>query len=365
MGTIKFMQNPFLTQDLYPFSLTRDVEDIRVGIFTIKEKWERLLRAKKGFYLIHNTLLPSKKLWAQVNRLKPGEAIGTSPDDWLVYHVRDVDDPFPHPEKLLVPDDAATVNYPWEIFEKNKDCLLFDFEHFIKKQKPAKIDRSNAVENPKNIFIEEGAVVKHCVLNADEGSIYIGKNTLVMEGSCLRGPISIGEKAVVKMGAKIYGATTVGPHCTVGGEIKNSVLFANSNKAHDGYLGDSVIGEWCNIGAGCSNSNLKNTAGNIAVHLQGRKYTVGIKCGMLMGDFSRLAVNTAVNTATVIGVSANVFGQGLTPKHIPSFAWGYDKKVRYKPDKAIEDADRWKRLKGQTLTPAEADRLKNIYKHSK
>jgi UDP-N-acetylglucosamine diphosphorylase/glucosamine-1-phosphate N-acetyltransferase len=186
---------------------------------------------------------------------------------------------------------------------------------------------------------------------------------MVMEGSMLRGPLSIGENAVVKMGTRIYGATTIGPHSTVGGEIKNSVIFGCSNKAHDGYLGDAVIGEWCNMGAGTSNSNVKNNAAEVAVYTPHGPIKVGLKCGVMMGDYSRTAINTSINTGTVIGVSANVFGNGLTPKFIPSFSWGHDGIQRYKKEKALEDIRNWKKLKQQTLTETEEVILNHIFDH--
>lgn len=182
-----------------------------------------------------------------------------------------------------------------------------------------------------------------------------------MEGSCLRGPLSIGEGAVVKMGAKIYGATTIGPYCTVGGEIKNCILFANSNKAHDGYLGDSVIGEWCNMGAGTSNSNLKNNASNVMVYAPSGLRDAGTKCGVFMGDYTRTAINTSINTGTVIGVCCNVFGNGLTPRFIPSFSWGSEGIKRYDFQKALQHIQAWKALKNQHTTESESFILKHIF----
>jgi UDP-N-acetylglucosamine diphosphorylase/glucosamine-1-phosphate N-acetyltransferase len=184
-----------------------------------------------------------------------------------------------------------------------------------------------------------------------------------MDGSMLYGPIAICEKAVVKMGSKIYGATTIGPDCIVGGEIKNSVFFGNSNKAHDGYVGDSVIGEWCNMGAGTSNSNIKNNASSIMLWTPNGSVNVGLKCGVLMGDYSRTAINTSINTGTVIGVCCNVFGNGLTPKYIPSFSWGSDGIERYRYEKALEDIQNWKQLKQQSLSENEMIILKHIFKH--
>ena len=185
-----------------------------------------------------------------------------------------------------------------------------------------------------------------------------------MEGALIRGPLALCEGSVIKMGAKIYGATTIGPNCIVGGEIKNSVILGYSNKAHDGYLGDSVIGEWCNIGAGTSNSNIKNNARDIKMWSQARNemITSGIsKCGLIMGDYSRAAINTSFNTGTIVGVCANVFGEGLTPKFIPDFSWGSNSLSKYELEKAFVDIDNWKKLKGHALAEKEKTLLKLIF----
>ncbi|MFV0606285.1 MAG: putative sugar nucleotidyl transferase [Niabella sp.] len=390
MKKIVFFQGDDDTNNLYPFTLTKKVQDIRIGILTIKEKWEKSLRLKsvdtpvkliKGnissqavekifltpkdsIILIRASLLPTPTLLNHIKQLQKGQKI-ISADGIAVWNINPNTAVTQKQWPDIVVDDLLSIQYPWHIFQHNHTALLLDFKRLTKGRKSLPVHKSNSLINSKNIFIEQGAVVRHCIINADEGPVYIGKNALIMEGGCLRGPVSIGESAVVKMGAKIYGATTIGPRCTVGGEIKNSVLFAYSNKAHDGYLGDSVIGEWCNLGAGTSNSNLKNTAGNIDVHLQGKKLPAGKKCGVIMGDFSRTAINTGINSGTVIGVSANVFGSGLTPKHIPSFSWGHNHTIKYQLSKALEDARRWKNLKGEQLTEIEITNLKNIYKHLK
>ena len=213
------------------------------------------------------------------------------------------------------------------------------------------------------LFIEKGAVAEHCIFNTSDGPIYIGKNAKIMEGAMLRGPIAICDGAVVKMGSKIYGATTVAPNSIVGGEIKNTVLFGNSNKAHDGYLGDSVIGEWCNMGAGTSNSNIKNNASVVQVWTLNGAMNVGTKCGVMMGDYSRTAINTAINTGTVIGVCSNVFGTGLTPKYIPSFSWGNEGIERYGLEKALTDINAWKVLKNEELNESEKNILTHIFNH--
>jgi len=200
-------------------------------------------------------------------------------------------------------------------------------------------------------------------MNASDGPIYIGKTAVVMEGSMLRGPVAICDGAVVKMGSRIYGATTIGPACNVGGEIKNSVFFANSNKAHDGYIGDSVIGEWCNMGAGTSNSNIKNNASGVMLWTPNGAMNVGLKCGVMMGDYSRTAINTSINTGTVIGVCCNVIGNGLTPKYIPSFSWSSDGVERYDFEKALSDIENWKQLKQQSLSTNEKTILKYLFDH--
>ena len=193
------------------------------------------------------------------------------------------------------------------------------------------ISETNKVIQPENIIIEESAVVEHCFINASTGPVYIGKNVTIMEGAMLRGPIAVCEGSTIKMGAKIYGGTTVGPFCTVGGEIKNSVLQSYSNKAHDGYLGDSIIGSWCNLGAGTSNSNVKNSGTDIMQwhEVSGEKINVGKKYGVIMGDYSRTAINTSINSGSVIGICCNIFGEGLTPKIIKDFRWGINNSSNY------------------------------------
>ncbi len=375
MKAIVFSESKQITSNLYPFTLTRPVQDIRIGIFTIREKWERVLGVtafkKDGIlegplYYIECNVIPDKGFAGRAKELKKGEALIDDDGKILAALIepKHLKNKKIVPEKSFVVKNVLKIAYPWHIFELNKTALAFDFELLTAGRKSARVDKSNAITGKENIFIEQGAILRSCIINAEEGPVYIGKNAVVMEGSCLRGPVSVCENAVIKMGAKIYGATTIGPGCVVGGEVKNAVLFEHSNKAHDGYLGDSVIGAWCNLGAGTSNSNLKNTAAEIDVHLRGKKIRAGLKCGVLMGDFSRTAINTSINTGTVIGVSANVFGMGLTPGEIPSFSWGFNKPVKYRLDKALEDAGRWKALKGQVLSENEIQLLKHIYKTS-
>lgn len=335
-----------LAEDLFPFTLTRHVADLRVGILTIREKWERLTGQP---VVLVNGVHSSKEVVFPANVIPFREFIPELMTSSALNNSRNP------AEKLL--------QYPWDIFQHNDWAIREDFTLITDNRQSQKIPPGVQTLEPANIFIEEGATLTDCTLNASTGPIYIGRNALIMEGALIRGPFALCEGAVVKMGAKIYGATTIGPYSTAGGEIKNSVVLGYSNKAHDGYLGDSVIGEWCNLGAGTTTSNLKNNAGVIKVWHQG-SHTLkeaGMKCGLLMGDYSRCAINTSFNSGTVVGVSANVFGEGLTPSYIPDFAWGYKPLVKYEFDKALRDISNWKKLKGKILSEQEINQLRNIF----
>ena len=378
-------------ENLYPFTLTRQIQDIRVGILTIREKWEQLLKMASFdrweddykdldksihidknledgvFFMIHGNILPTPRLIKTLKHLKNGEFISVNGNAGVIFRFTKNEIKEPNKIKITkaitIRDDVKSIQFPWDIFQLNDYAIRQDFELITRKRKSQKISKTNKVIRPGKIFIEKGAVMEHCILNASEGPIYIGKNALVMEGSCLRGPFSVGEGAIVKMGTKIYGATTIGPYCMVGGEIKNSVFFAFSNKAHDGYVGDSVIGEWCNLGAGTTNSNIKNNASEVKVWTPKGEMNAGPKCGMFMGDYSKTAVNTSVNTGSVIGVSCNIFGVGLPPKYIPCFSWGSDGLQRYELEKALIDIEDWKRLKGRTVSKNEKIILKYIFEN--
>jgi UDP-N-acetylglucosamine diphosphorylase/glucosamine-1-phosphate N-acetyltransferase len=263
-------------------------------------------------------------------------------------------------KKISFTSDCKLLEHPWQIFEFNNWAITEDFKMITEGRISEKISSSNQAVSPGNIFIEAGAKISFSILNAESGPIYIGKNAEIQEGCLLRGPVSIGQESRVKMGTKIYGATTIGPNCLVGGEIKNSILMAFSNKAHDGYLGDSVIGEWCNLGAGTSNSNLKNNAATVKIWSKEKSIFIdaGKKCGLLMGDYSRCAINTSFNTGTVVGVCCSIFGDSFPPKFIDNFTWG---KEKYIFEKALVDINNWKKLKGREITETELQSLKNIY----
>jgi len=246
----------------------------------------------------------------------------------------------------VVKNNAATIVRDAAIKQINKATL--------------ELNSSSQIIHAYNIFVEEGAILENCILNASEGPIYIAKNCKIMDGAILRGPIFIDEGSIVKMGATIYGGTSIGKNCVVGGEIKNSIINNFSNKAHHGYLGDSIIGKWCNLGAGTSTSNVKNNGSDVMLQLANAELNAGNKFGLLMGDYSRSAINTSFNTGTVVGTCCNIFTEGLTPKYIPNFSWGC-KGERYELPKAFTDIENWKIMKGETLSKEERELLKNLY----
>jgi UDP-N-acetylglucosamine diphosphorylase/glucosamine-1-phosphate N-acetyltransferase len=258
------------------------------------------------------------------------------------------------------------LEHPFEIPQINESIIRSDFILSTKNRRTKSISPTNEIIKGEDIFVEEGAVIEHSVLNASTGPIYIGKDAVIMEGCLIRGPFVMNEGAVLKMGTKVYGATTLGPFCTAGGEIKNVVMQGYSNKAHDGYLGDSVIGEWCNFGAGTTNSNVKNTGGNVKVfdELSGNWVNAGNKCGVIAGAYTRTAINTSINTGSIIGVCCNVFGEGLLPRYIPNFCWGGKEAASYEFDKAIKDIENWKKMKHQSLNKKETEVLKYIFEQS-
>jgi UDP-N-acetylglucosamine diphosphorylase/glucosamine-1-phosphate N-acetyltransferase len=343
-----YLTDKEIRDHLYPFASVRAIADIRIGILTIREKWNRMLGQEvmvpdansepsaTDAQLFAANIVPTQAFVDSVARKQPDyEAV-------------------------------KIIQYPWHIFQYNDWALRHDFELVTKGRFSESVPETVHVTNGKAIFIEPGARLNHCILNASTGPIYIGRDAEIMEGATIRGPFALCEGAVVKMGTRIYGATTIGPYCVVGGEVKNSVLFGYSNKAHDGYLGDAVIGEWCNIGAGSSNSNLKNNASQVNVwHHASKQYLrAGIKCGLLMGDYSRCAINTSFNTGTVTGICANIFGAGLTPKYIPDFSWGDRGLSSYEFEKALSDIANWKKFKNHELSDEEVKRLRAIFEQS-
>ena len=389
MNKIIFTEEFCQPENLHPFTLTRQMQDIRVGILTIREKWEKMLGlpsfdrkeddykdldrsvsideavGKDVCFMIHGNVLPTPTLITAIKKLKNGEFISVDGSAGIVFRFtkNEIRDKYKIKvnRAIGVDEEVKLIHYPWNIFQLNDWAIRQDFAILTKGRRSQNLSRTNKVIKPSQIFIEKGAKVEHSVLNASAGPIYIGKNAEVMEGCFIRGPFAMGEEACLKMGSKVYAATTLGPSCIAAGEIKNSMLLGYSNKAHDGYLGDSVIGEWCNLGAGTTNSNLKNNAGNIKVWTSTGEVNAGKKCGLMMGDYSRTAINTSVNTGTVVGVCCNVYGTGLTPKYIPSFSWGSEGLKRYELEKAFEDVENWKQMKRSTLSANEKKILKYVF----
>lgn len=329
---------------LLPFTFTRPVADILIGILTIRQKWEKYLGSTittlteeylsdkypmvelEENVMINASFLPNEVLAEMVSNLEPNQAIFKG-EEVIAFFTNDTQEEvdFDSYEIIEFNEECLTVMNIWDIFSKNDAAIREDFEFLTEDRKSQPIPKSVNVIAPENVFIEEGAQLEFVTLNASTGPVYIGKDTLIMEGTMIRGPFALCEGAVVKMGAKVYGATTVGVYSKIGGEINNSVLFGHSNKGHDGFLGNSVLGEWCNIGADSNNSNLKNNYDEVKLwsyETEGFVKTGLQFCGLMMGDHSKCGINTMFNTGTVIGVSSNIFGSGFPRNFVPSFSWG-------------------------------------------
>jgi UDP-N-acetylglucosamine diphosphorylase/glucosamine-1-phosphate N-acetyltransferase len=366
---------------LYPFTLTRPASEIRIGILTIREKWlhylkcnycwltENYLQVKYPFTLrgqevyINGSLLPDEPLIRAVEQLKPGQKL-ISKDHWLAC--------YPEQEKFSadVMEKLQPVEYTqpvtllehlWQIFLLNDSELRKDFIRITTGRKSSTVSR---LSHP-DLFIEEEARIADCFINTSNGPVYVGREAEIMEGCMIRGPVALCQGAVLKMGAKVYGATTLGPYAKAGGELNNVVIFGFSNKAHDGFLGNAVIGEWCNLGADTNNSNLKNNYGKVKVwsYLHGRMIDSGLQfCGLFMGDHSKCGINTMFNTGTVVGVSANLFGGDFLPKFIPSFSWGGVQRFeRYRLNDALQAAAAMYERRNQPFTAADQSILSSIY----
>jgi UDP-N-acetylglucosamine diphosphorylase/glucosamine-1-phosphate N-acetyltransferase len=373
---------------LLPFTFTRPVADILIGIMTIRQKWEMYLGSTtttlteeylsekfpmvelEENVMINASFLPNAVLAEMVSDLKPNQAIFKG-DEVVAFYTdenqEEVD--FDSYEIIEFDGDCLTVEHTWDIFSKNAAAIREDFEFLTEDRKSQPIPKSVNVIAPENIFIEEGAKLEFVTLNASLGPIYIGKDSEIMEGAVIRGPFALCENAQVKMGAKVYGATTVGPHSRIGGEVKNAVLFANSNKGHEGYLGDSVLGEWCNIGADSNNSNLKNNYEEVKMwsyETEGFAKTGLQFCGLMMGDHSKCGINTMFNTGTVVGVSANIFGSGFPRNFVPSFSWGGASGfTTYVTKKAFETARIVMARRNVEFDEREAAILEHIFEESK
>ncbi len=372
---------------LLPFTFTRPVADIRIGILTIREKWEIYLNSTtttvtedylsqkwpmvemEENIMINGAYLPSPALVEQVQNLRPQQGIFDGQEVVAFFTREDEEVDFDTFEHIELNEEAFRIENTWDIFSKNGEAIIADFKLITGDRKGIPIPASNNVINPDDIFIEEGAKVEFATLNASTGPIYIAVNSEIMEGSLIRGPFSLGEHSVVKMGAKIYGPTTVGPYSKVGGEVTNSVIFAYSNKGHEGYLGNSVLGEWCNLGADTNNSNLKNNYAEVRLwdyETEGFARTGLQFCGLMMGDHSKCGINTMFNTGTVVGVSANIFGSGFPRNFVPSFSWGGSAGMTtFKTSKAFEVAEVVLSRRNIEFTDQEKTILEHVFEETK
>lgn len=329
--------------NLLPLTYTKPVADLRIGILTIREKWEKYL----GFttttvtedylankfpmvemeenVMINASILPTEALVELIKKMKTNEAVFKN-DELIAFHANENEEvDFDNCKRLEFDDDFIQIKQSWDLFNYNGEALEADFDLITKDRVSAPIPDSVHCMNKDRIFLEEDVDIEIGVLNANKGAIYLGKHTQVMEGSMIRGPFAMGEHSVVKMGAKVYGPTTLGPKSKIGGEVNNVILSGYCSKGHDGYLGNAVIGEWCNLGADTNNSNLKNNYANVKIwdYSSERFKDSGLQfCGLIMGDHSKCAINTMFNTGTVIGVSANIYGSNFPRSFIPSFSWG-------------------------------------------
>ena len=335
-------------EQLLPLTFTRPVSEIRVGILTIREKWEKNFNSEVSFMtqdylavkypvnierdnlLINASLLPSPEIIKQIIELKPDEALVI---DSRILAAR-LDKAKTGKFDYLNPQGLKTlevsivpkfIDHPWHIFQLNGDEIRSDFTLITAGRVSSPLSKTMNLLSPENIFAEVGFKGEFATINASTGPVYLGKDSEIMEGSIIRGPFALSEHSTLEMGAKIYGPTTIGPNSKAGGEINNSVIFGNSNKGHDGFLGNSVLGEWCNIGADSNNSNLKNNYAIVKLwsYKEEKFIDTGLQfCGLIMGDHSKCGINTMFNTGTVVGVNANIFGSGFPRNFVPSFSWG-------------------------------------------
>lgn len=374
--------------NLLPLSFTRPVADIRVGILTIREKWEKYMNCKTSSlteaylsekfpiiiksdnFLINSSIFPNQQIIDEIHVLKPNQALSAG-DYIIAYNIKEEDfenigdDSLSNYQEIKSKVNHTKLNNVWDVFTLNGQEIIADLEILTKGRKSTEISNTNKIAGQHQIFVEDGAKIEFSILNATEGPIYIGKDAEIMEGCMLRGPLALCDHSIVKMGAKVYGGTTIGPFSKVGGEINNVVILGYSNKAHEGFLGNSVIGEWCNLGADTNTSNLKNTYEEVKLWnypLQTFVNTGLQFCGLIMGDHSKCGINTMFNTGTVVGVNANVFGSGFQRNFIPSFSWGGVNGIStYDIKKAVIVAQRVYERRNLAFNDTEKDILNHVF----
>ncbi|BDD08185.1 glucose-1-phosphate thymidylyltransferase [Fulvitalea axinellae] len=392
MNIILF-DDPDLRRSLMPMTYTRPVAGMRCGILTIGEKWSKRTGADTSFLterhlsalfpltlsednlLVNGALCPDEKILEATLGLKSGEALV---DGKTVLAFRTENQQVGSFDGKHLPETATKVPYtdpyrlirtPWDIFTHNREQINADFAVVTAGRKSQGVnDPHTIVYGEENLFVEEGAKIRSAIINAEDGPVYIGKRAEVEEGTIIRGPFAMCEDAKVHMGSKMRADTTLGPYSKVGGEVSNCVIFGYSSKAHDGFLGNSVLGEWCNLGADTNNSNLKNNYANVKMWNYGKETFVdsGLQfCGLVMGDHAKAGINTMFNTGTVVGVSANIFGAGFPRNFVPSFSWGgHGGYSTYKLDKMLEVARMVMARRNKELTPAMAEMLKHVFQET-
>lgn len=360
-------------RSLLPFTFTRPIADIRIGILKISEKWEHhgfnigfatedylsaKFKSNNAGIRVNGGLCPDSSLVGAIKSLKEGQKL-ISGEQELASNGEDK-------EEITYHESFRLISNPCDIFQFNKEQIISDYALITDGRTSAMItDPHTVVYGVENIFIEEGASIRAAILNAEDGPIYIGKNAQIHEGAIIKGAFALCEGSHVNMGAKIKGDSTIGPYSKVGGEISNSVIFGYSNKGHDGFLGNSVIGEWCNLGADTNTSNLKNnyTAVKLWNYNTGRFANTGLQfCGLMMGDHAKCGINTMFNTGTVVGVGANVFGSGYPRNFVPSFAWGGASGLTtFQLSKFYEVAEAVMKRRGVELDDSEREMLHTIF----
>lgn len=372
------LDDPGKWNDFLPLTFTRPLSEIRIGILTVKEKWERSLNSScayltrdylsekypstaKGIF-IYSHYCPDPVLAEAVRSLQPGEALYSN-NEPVAFN-----GPLQELSSMMRKSHGPEVfrlNQIWDIFQKNAQAVKTDFELLTKGRTSQPLsDTITVIGDKKLVFLEDGAKMEACILNTSGGPIYLGRDAEMMEGCVVRGPLALCEHSTLKLSTKIYGATTIGPHCKVGGEVSNSVILGYSNKAHDGFLGNSVIGEWCNLGADTNNSNLKNNYGNVKLFNFGlnRQVDTGLQfCGLIMGDYSKAGINTMFNTGTVTGVGCNIYGGGFPPTVIPNFSWGGSEGFEnYQLEKLFETAEKVMERRGLVFSDTDKAILRKI-----
>ena len=372
-------------EDFLPLTFTRPVSELRMGILTFQERWKKLLEIEdiafltedylqekfkkpelKESLLIVPNFLPTESVLEQIKKIKQGEAL-IYQDEVIVAKLDMKDFSLSKITKMIeVEGKLLFVKSPSDIFTYNQQFLDYDFELLTRNRKSQELsETNNFLGDKKDLFIEEGAEIEFATLNCKTGKIYVGKNAEIMEGTMIRGGLALCEGSKINMGAKVYGATTIGPYSKVGGEVNNIVIFGYSNKGHEGFIGNSVIGEWCNLGADTNSSNLKNNYANVKLwnYRLSRFVDTGLQfCGLIMGDHSKSAINTQFNTGTVVGVAANIFKTGFPPNLVKSFSWGgMNGDESYRLDKVFEVMEKVMQRRKVDLTDIDKNIISHIY----